>query len=165
MNKAIKALSQAKNIYIFGIGASSLPAYDIYHKLNRINKPALFNFDSHMIIEFLNYSTKEDVILLFSYSGNSNEVIYPAEIGIKNESTVISITSDEDSELARNSTITLLLPKTEGVVRSGAITSKINSLIMVDLLYFRLVSPNLEVIEKDLIKTSELTSKFKSRYR
>ena len=57
LSKAIDCLKNSENIYLLGIGASMLPAYDMYHKLKRINFKAHYEFDAHMAVEFFNYVT------------------------------------------------------------------------------------------------------------
>lgn len=158
---SISKVKSAKKIFIFGIGASSLPAYDLYHKLNRINKTTYFDFDNHMTMEFLHYATEEDVVILFSYSGASKEVVYPAEYSKEKGTTTIAVTHDPQSDLGRMCDHLLKVPNTEGVVRVGALTSKINSMVIADLLYLGLISPELEKIEKDFISTSAITQRFK----
>ena len=41
---AIQAIKRAETVYLLGIGASSLTAYNLYHKLNRAGKKAVYNF-------------------------------------------------------------------------------------------------------------------------
>ncbi|AMC94411.1 hypothetical protein AOC36_10635 [Erysipelothrix larvae] len=163
LDKAIDIIQNSNRIFIFGVGASSLPAYDLYHKLNRVNKSAIFNFDSHMTLEFINYAKKGDVIIAFSYSGRTLEVIYPAEVAIKNGASVISVTRDDKSRLAQSSSVVLKIPDSENLVRIGAITSKINAMLMADLLYFGYINPRLSEIEEGIVSTSKLTSLLKSK--
>ena len=53
-------------IHLVGI-ASSLTT--LYHKFNRAGRQAIFNYDSHMMLEFLNYATAQDILITVSYSG------------------------------------------------------------------------------------------------
>lgn len=161
MEAAIESLRNANKIFIFGIGASALPAYDLYHKLNRVNKTAIFDFDNHMTLEFIHYAKENDVVLSFSYSGNSIETIFPVEAAKEKGIKTISVTSNPNSRLGELSDIILNIPRSESVVRVGAFTSKINSMVVADVLYFGIISPNLYLIEKDLASTSELTRKLK----
>ena len=162
IKEAVNLIKEANRLYIFGIGASSLPAYDMYHKFMRINKPAFFDFDSHMTLEFLHYATEDDVIILFSYSGNSIETIYPGQLGQRSGVPVISITSDDQSLVAHYSDVVISIPRSEEVLRIAALTSKLNSLILVDILYLGAISPHLDQLREDLIATNKITRKLKA---
>lgn len=162
---AVEKIRSADKIFIYGSGASSLPAYDLFHKFNRINRLTYFNFDNHMNLEFLRHSKKNDVVITFSYSGNSMETVLAAQEAKALGLTVISICSDESSELMKHTDILLQLPKDEPIIRVGAITSKINSMIIADLLYLGTISGHLEDVEDYLVETNRMTSGLKIKKR
>src|SRR5699024_3229229 len=89
IEKAVQLLRKAETVYLVGIGASSLTTYDLYHKFNRAGKKACFNFDAHMNLEFMNYSTVNDVVIAVSYSGLTKEVLLACEIAQKNQTPII----------------------------------------------------------------------------
>lgn len=158
---AVKALRQTNHVYLLGIGASSLPAYDLYHKLRRINRNASFEFDAHMMVEFFQFLTEDDVVVAFSYSGQSSEVVYPCEIAKEKGAKVIAVTRNAQSPLSDLSDILLTLPNNEHLIRVGAITSKYSSLLMGDLLYLGIIQQDYTKIEEFLVNTSLLTRKLK----
>lgn len=158
---AVEALQKARHIYLLGIGASALPAYDMYHKFRRINRNASFEFDAHMMVEFFQFLNEQDVVLAFSYSGQSSEVIYPCEIAKDKGAKVIAVTRNARSPLSDLSDILLTLPNNEHLIRVGAITSKYSSLLMGDLLYLGIIQENYTQIEESLVNTSFLTRKLK----
>ncbi|MDQ0360174.1 MurR/RpiR family transcriptional regulator [Breznakia pachnodae] len=163
LEESIKIIQKARKIYLLGIGASSLPAYDLFHKLNRANIDTFFNFDAHMTVEFFNYLTNEDVVIAFSYSGRTTEVIYPVEVAKQKGASIISVTRNKESKLSRLSTIALHVPNNEHLTRVGAIASKYTSMLVADLLYLGAIQSNLDVIEKELLKTSKLTRALKTK--
>lgn len=160
--QAIDLCRNARRIYLVGTGASSLPAYDLYHKLQRINRVALFNLDSHMSTEFIHYATPEDVLIAFSYSGQSIEATYPAELAKDRGVPIIGVTRDKDSPLQTLSQIVLCVPNDESTLRVGAIASKFTTMIYADLLYLGIIIPDIERIEKDLISTGKITRRIKN---
>lgn len=161
LQKAIDVLRQADTVYVFGIGASSLPAYDIFHKLNRVNKHCMFSFDSHMNVEFLHYVKPNDCVIVYSYSGKSFEVIQAAKIARAQGVELIVVTRDSKSPLRELATILLTVPNNEPAPRVGAIASKFSMMLVTDLLYLGLIKNDLLQVEKQLIETSKLTSKMK----
>lgn len=161
LKKSFEAIRKADNIYLLGIGASFLPAYDMFHKLRRINLKANFYFDTHTIVEAFNYLTKKDLVIAFSYSGITKEIVYPSEIAVSKGATVIAVTRNKPNKLSKLSTILLTVPCNEELTRIGAIASKYSSMVISDILYLGVIQKDFENIEKELVNTSILTRKLK----
>lgn len=161
--KAIEAVKKARKIYLLGIGASMLPAYDLFHKLRRADFPADFYQDIDMMVEFFNYIDKRDVIIAFSYSGQSQEVLYACQIAKQQKAAVIAITRRRDSPLKDLADICLFVPDNEAVLRIGAFTSLHTSLMMDELLYMGVIQEDLEHIEVELIKTRKMVAGLKTK--
>ena len=162
LNKAIQCINKSKRISLLGIGASMLPAYDLYHKLCRINKNARYEFDTHMSVEFMEFETEEDCVVAFSYSGLSEEIIYPCEIAKKKGAKIIAVTRDASSRLRDLADIVLSLPDTEHLTRIGAFSSRYASMEIADILYLGALQQNENMYEKELVNTSVLTRKLKN---
>lgn len=163
LSKAIEATKKANKVFIFGVGASSLPAYDLHHKLNRVNINSSFEFDNHMNIEFMNFAKDSDVVIIFTYSGNTIEALTAAKVAKAKGITTIVITADAKSSVAKIANLVMAIPKDEPIIRVGAITSKLNSLIIGDLLYLGVISSDLDVVEDYLIETNNLTAGLKHK--
>ncbi|MFC6170641.1 MurR/RpiR family transcriptional regulator [Loigolactobacillus jiayinensis] len=143
LTKAISTLRQAKRIYLFGVGTSGLVAYDLYHRLNRYGKTSFYDTDAHMNLEFSTQSTADDVILAISYSGITKEVVVGAQAAQKRNTPVISIVSNLDSPLTKQTDITLQIPQTEHLVRLASISSRIHSMIVTDILFSGIIQKQL----------------------
>lgn len=59
------------------------------------------------------YAKSGDVLLCFSTSGNSENIVYAAETAIAADMKVISVTGEKESALGRFSDICIKLPETE----------------------------------------------------
>ena len=68
-------LYEARNVLLFGIGASYYVSRDLYLKLLRLNKPTVSNEDYHSMLLASMNSSKDDLAFVFSYSGNTKEMI------------------------------------------------------------------------------------------
>lgn len=163
LGRAIRRVRGARRIYLMGIGASMMPAYDLFHKLRRADFPADFYQDLNMMVEFFNYIDDRDVVIAFSYSGQSQEILYACDIAKKQKSTVIAVTRKRDSALQDLADICLFVPDKEAVMRIGAFTSLHTSLMMGDLLYMGVIQENLDNIEVELIKTRKLVAGLKTK--
>ena len=163
LEKAIHGIKKARRIYLMGIGASMMPAYDLFHKLKRADFHADYYQDINMMVEFFNYIDSRDVVIAFSYSGQSQEVLYACRIAKKQNALVIAVTRKRESALQDIADICLLVPDNEKVMRIGAFTSLHTSIIMADLLYMGVIQENLEHHEVELIKTRKLVEGLKTK--
>lgn len=161
LKKSFDIIRKSKSIYILGIGASSLPAYDLFHKLKRVNFNAFFYEDAHLNAEAFNYIGDKDVVIAFSYSGRTKEIIYPVKIAISKRTPVIAITRKKKNPLSSIANISITVPNNEELTRIGAITSKYSSLIISDLLYLGCIQKDFDNIKKSLIETSILARELK----
>lgn len=163
LERAIGAIRGARRIYLLGIGASMLPAYDLFHKLKRADFDASYYMDMNMVSEFFNYIDERDLVIAFSYSGQSREVLYPCEIARKKHAAVIAVTRNGNSPLRELADISMLVPNREAVMRIGAFTSVHMSIVMGDLMYMGAIQENLEQIEKNLMDTRKLVEGLKTK--
>ena len=135
MKNIIEAMINAKRIYLFGIGASGLVALDLQQKLLRINKSTLYQIDPHTQIASAVHIEKEDVAIGISYSGETKEVNVPLKIAKEKGAKTIAITRYNKNSLSKISDYAIYLPNYEKEFRVGAITSRIDALTIVDILY------------------------------
>lgn len=161
LKKSFDIIRKSKSIYILGIGASSLPAYDLFHKLKRVNFNAFFYEDTHLNAEVFNYIGDKDLVIAFSYSGRTKEIIYPVKIAVSKKTPVITITRKKKNPLSSIADIPITVPNNEKLTRIGAITSKYSSLIISDLLYLGCIQKDFDNIKKNLIETSILARELK----
>lgn len=163
LEQAITAVRNAGKIYLMGIGASYLSAYDLFHKLKRADFNAACYQDINMQVEFFNYIDDRDVVIAFSYSGQSEEILYACEIARKQRAAVIAVTRKRESPLSRLADICLYVPDKESVIRIGAFTSLHTSIMMADLLYMGVIKEDLDRIELELVKTRQLVQGLKRK--
>lgn len=161
LEKAFNIIREARKIHILGIGASSLPAYDLFHKLKRVNFNAFFYEDAHLNAEVFNYIGNKDVVIVFSYSGRTKEIISPVKIASSKKTPIIAITRKKKNPLSNLADILITVPNNEELTRIGAITSKYSSLIVSDLLYLGCIQKDFDNIKKNLIETSILARELK----
>ena len=81
-------LYEARNVLLFGIGASYYVSRDLYLKLLRLNKPTVSNEDYHSMLLASMNSSKDDLAFVFSYSGNTKEMIKCMEHLKENGTTI-----------------------------------------------------------------------------
>lgn len=163
LDQAVALLSQARRIYLSGVGTSGLVAYDLYHRLNRYGKPTMYETDTHMNLEFGLQSTPEDVVLAISYSGLTKEVTLGAESAQQRHTPVISITSNPDSPLAHATDVALIIPQTEHLVRLAAVASRAHTMIVCDILFAGVIKHQLPQMQATSVATNKLVSELKAK--
>ena len=162
LNDAVKAMKNAKRIYLFGIGGSSICCYDLAQKLSRVGYDVVFYNDFHMQLAATTYITKEDVALAVSYSGNTKEINVAMEHAKNQGATTISITQFIKSPLLKFSDLILYVPSQEKDLRLGAVSSRNSSLILTDLLYLGMIKDELDDYKKNLMASRNLVNKLRS---
>lgn len=162
LKKAVEYLRDAKCIMVNGIAASGLAAMDFYYKLIRAGKVAFYSQDAHISLERIYFSRPDDVLVLFSYSGFTKEVIVAAQHARKNNTKVIAITRENTSPLGKLAHVVINLPTKEKLLRVGAIDSLSSEIFVSSLLYLSTINRDLPRLEKEMEKTEELTNKLKS---
>lgn len=149
-------ISKANCVRLFGVGASALVADDFYKKLIRINKNATFSYDMHTQLTYGANAGPKDVAVIFSYSGTTNEMLEILTLTQKATCPTIAITKYTKSPLVANADYAIYLSAPEIDHRSGAMSSRIAQLTVVDLLFTCLANKHYAKVEKYLEKSSEV---------
>ena len=156
---SIKNLSEANNIFLIGLGGSSIVAQDLYHKLIRINTKCIYNQDFHLLLTSLAYIEKNDTTIAFSYSGETHEAVLAQKYAKERGATTITVTSNPRSAIARYTDHIILIPHEEKELRLGAISSRFSLLAISDLLYLGVAKTNLKGVSEKLKLSRELVKK------
>lgn len=150
LDKAAKAIREADSVRLFGMGASSIVAEDFYNKLLRIGISAVFSKDSHIQLGYSSTLTEKNVAIFISDKGQTQEVIQAIQEAKKHGCTIIGITRYSESVLSKNCDILLYTSSPEAYIRSGAMSSRIVQLMVVDILFTIIASANYEKIKQPL---------------
>lgn len=137
---AIAALQSARRIDVFGIGASGFVASDFAQKLRRIGKTAFDWLDVDSAVTASALSGPSDVFVAISHSGESRDVLAAATCASEAGASTLAITSNAASSIARACDITLVAMARETTFRSGAMSSRIAQLALVDIIFVALAS-------------------------
>ena len=153
IDACVQLLSQSRVINLFGIGASLLAAKDLQLKLLRVDKFCNMSDDWHSQFLYAKNMGPDDVAVIISYSGLTREMITCAKAAKKNGAKVIAITrGDSNSELIKYANYTLGVGSTEFIVRSGAMSSRLSQLNVIDILYAAYINQNYEQCMKKFVK-------------
>ena len=153
LQKVIGALVKARQVYLYGVGTSSLAAQDCYYKLLRVGIHANFYADVHMQAISTALITSEDVVIGFSHSGSTRDVVDVLSLAKERGAFVVCITNRSRSPISKVSDVTLRTASEETPFGSGGMPSMMSQLSVVDALF---VGVSLAMYEK-AIEYIELT--------
>ncbi|HKM23704.1 MAG TPA: MurR/RpiR family transcriptional regulator [Erysipelothrix sp.] len=154
--EASEKVNNARRIYLVGIGGSGIVADDLYQKLIRVDREVNYSWDNNLSISALTHCNPEDVVLCFSYSGKTREIVNLTRIAKEKGATTIAITQIGTSPLSKLADYVINIPKEESEIRLGAISSRTSMFIISDLMYFNLVNSNFDATYAKLVESRQL---------
>lgn len=130
---------KAKRVFFIGIGNSGFAASDSAYKFLRTGIDARSCTDSHAMIIEASLVKNGDLVIAFSNSGETREILKACETAKINHAGVIAITADANSSLHKLSEMSLVYAVRESYMETGSINSKIAVFFIVDLLFTEVV--------------------------
>ncbi|WP_449538154.1 MurR/RpiR family transcriptional regulator [Ferdinandcohnia sp. Marseille-Q9671] len=141
LKKAIEVVRNARKIHFIGVGASSIIAQDAQQKFLRINKTAYAFADMHMAATQVANAESDDVVVGISFSGETKEVARVLQLAKEKQATTISLTKYGSPVVTNYADIKLYTSVTkETTFRSGATSSRIAQLQVIDILFMCVAS-------------------------
>ncbi|MFJ7298858.1 MurR/RpiR family transcriptional regulator [Streptomyces sp. NPDC099088] len=135
LGRAIDAVSHARRVDIFGVGASGFVAQDLHQKLHRIGLMAFIWTDTHAALTAAALLRPEDVAVAISHSGTTQDTIEPLQVAAERGATTVALTNFARSPLAQSADLVLTTSVRETPFRSGATVSRIAQLAIIDCLF------------------------------
>ena len=135
LNRAASLLMNARSIDFYGVGNSGFVALDAQNKFLRINKLATAQTDPHLKILTASNLSENDVAVFISYTGETRDLLETMEIVKTTGASTISITKLGKNSLSLASDVNLFMVSDESFIRSGAMSSRIGQLCIVDILF------------------------------
>lgn len=149
VDAVVTALRTASRIVTYGAGSSGLTAFDLHVKLARVGLPAQSWSDAHLALTAAALLEPGDVAVAVSHAGTTREAAELLRIASERGATGIVITNAPASTAARAADLVLATSVREAQLRTGAMSSRIAQLAIVDILVVRL-------LQGDFPRASEL---------
>lgn len=138
--RVIEAISGARLVIGFGVGAAGAVLADLDFKLGLVGVAVTTTTDVHRALQITARAAAGTVVIIVSHSGDTQECLEVAQAGTEAGVTVVAITAAASSALSRTATHTLRPVAHEPRARSGGTASRIAQLYVVDLLYLGLLA-------------------------
>ena len=148
-----KLIYETKRIAVCGVGASNLTAQDFHDKLHRMGFHIFWASDQEMQKMNCALLDESDLLIVFSFSGNSEVMLKCMETVKSNGGTVFLISNYSNSPAARLADLIIHTVANEEKFRVGAITSRFAQLAIVDLLVLLLTLNYQDEVSRNILKT------------
>ena len=129
--KAVDLILNCKGKIIFaGIGKSGLIARKISATFSSVGIPSFFCDPAQALHGDMGQIEKKDILIIFSYSGNTSELTNMIKYANRYSIKIIGIASKPDSILLKASDIKLILPKVKESDVTGMVPTSSTSITL-----------------------------------
>jgi DNA-binding MurR/RpiR family transcriptional regulator len=135
-SKAIMLVEGARKVLIVGVGTSGPMTHELFNRLIRLGINCQIQTDSYLQVMQTSLLTAEDVIIIISQTGDSQDPIRTAMEAHLHQIPVITITGNALSPLAEKSDVVLLSVSHE--TRPETISSRVAQHALIQALYVAL---------------------------
>ncbi|MFV2143462.1 MurR/RpiR family transcriptional regulator [Isoptericola sp. G70] len=144
LERAVAAVARADRIDVYGVGSSGLTAQDLAQKLSRIGLVCLAPVDSHQQLQSAALHGAGSVAVAVSHTGRTVEPVQALTLARERGAVTIAVTNSPTSPLAEAADVVLTTAARETQFRSGALSSRIAQLAVVDFLFVRVAQRRYE---------------------
>lgn len=140
VTKACTLMEQADRIFLMGQGGSLTVAMEMQTLMMTISNKFICVQDSATQIATASLLEEKDVLILFSYSGSTREMLELASVAHKRRARLILITHYPKSPLEKYVDVILLCGTNENPLNQGSVPARMAQLLVVDVLFHSLYS-------------------------
>lgn len=162
LESTINLIKNAHRIVLSGAGASAMVADDLHMKLARLGFSSEISSDYDMQLVLASTLKKDDLAIVFSYSGETSVATECAKLAKANNAKIVAITRIGNNTLSKLADIVIKIPNTESLFRKSATVSRIEQLVVIDIIFSTLAKDCDDANEK-LSNTWHAVSHFGNR--
>ncbi|MCI6115849.1 MAG: MurR/RpiR family transcriptional regulator [Spirochaetales bacterium] len=142
LEKVTSRIVDSRHILICGVGASGVVAKDFHQKLVRIGILSHCDDDFDLAKVQVTSFDNRDLVIAFSYSGMKSEIKSIVSIAKNKGASIVAITRAGNNPISNMADYHIPVVPSEAIVRDGATVSRLQMLIVVDILYQMLINTN-----------------------
>lgn len=139
IEELIKALNEASNIYVIGVGSSGYTASELAHRLMRMGFRSTSITDPHMMMINCSILGIDDLIIAISASGKTVEVLKAAQLAKDNGADIVCFTCFQESPLIDICCCAVTAYSTNFISQDRFINSQFSMMYQIDVLTTRLL--------------------------
>ena len=142
IEEAVDLLYKSNKVLCLGQGASSIMAQEATHLFSTVTSKFQTITDSHIQTSVVATLGKKDVIMFFSYSGSTKELMELLPLAKNTGAKTILVTRYLKSPGADKADIVLQCGSIESPLQLGSIPARLAQLYLIDVLYHQYVNKN-----------------------
>ena len=150
IEKTVSLFEEADRVFCMGAGGSMLLANECAHLFSTVCNKFSAIWDSHMQMSITATMNKHDVIVLFSYSGATQNGMEVLELAKKRGICTVLITRYPKSPAASLADVVLCCGSSESPFQFGSVPAKVAQLVLMDVLFQEYFHRNKEKCEESL---------------
>ncbi|GIO98118.1 MurR/RpiR family transcriptional regulator [Paenibacillus sp. FSL W8-0187] len=158
LHQVVKLLKGARRILLIGLFDSFLAAMALKNRLAIIGVHADAINDSREMKIAASQCGPEDVVIAFSRSGSTREIIDAVNIAQVNQAKTVAVTCYDSSAITENAVVDIIAPDKISVNNSAFMSNHITFLFVVDLIMSVFISSDKQYLKKKLDSEGILAS-------
>ena len=140
IRKAVQIIEKSAHVLCMGTGGSMIMAHECSYLFSTVSGKFFAIYDSHLQMSTAATTDRHDAIILFSYSGATNNSLRILELAKSRGIRTILVTRFNQSPAAQLADVVLCCGSNEGPFQVDSVPVRIAQLVVVDVLfqeYFR----------------------------
>ncbi|MBE6977033.1 MAG: MurR/RpiR family transcriptional regulator [Ruminococcaceae bacterium] len=133
--QAVTILEKAAHVMTIGAGGSMIMASECAHLFSTVSGKFYAVADSHLQMSAVATMSKQDAIMLFSYSGATTNGLEALELAKSRGIPTLLVTRFPKSPAARLADVVLRCGSSEGPFQFGSVPARIAQLTVIDILF------------------------------
>jgi len=134
LQKAVDLIDSAERLFFLGYASSGSIAMEAFFKFSRLKSHCYYSSDPHINAALLAEPLPGDVLFCISESGETKDVVIPAEHA-KPTAKIIALTGSADSPLAKIADVCITLYSEEINYQTEVMVSRIVQLAIIAVLF------------------------------
>ena len=135
LQAAVDALVGARRVDVYGVGASALVGQELSSRLHRLGLASSAWSDPYAALTSASGLTGGDVAIGISHTGTTIDVLDALRVARSRGATTMSITNFDRAPIVGHSDVVLTTAARETTFRTGAMSSRVSQLVLVDCLF------------------------------
>ena len=158
VEKVVSIFEEADRIFCMGAGGSMILATECAHLFSTVCNKFSAIWDSHMQMSITATMNPKDAIVLFSYSGATQNGMEVLELAKRRGLRTILITRYPKSPLAAAADVVLCCGSSESPFQFGSVPAKVAQLVLLDVLFQEYFHRNRAKCEENLQRIASALS-------
>jgi DNA-binding MurR/RpiR family transcriptional regulator len=155
LSAVVDAVASAGRVDVYGVGASAFVAADLQQKLHRIGRISFAWSDTHIMLTSAAVLSEGDVAFGISHTGATADTVEALRVAREHGATTVALTNFPRSPISEVADHVLTTAARETTFRSGAMSSRLAQLTVIDCLFIGVAQKHLDSARNALESTYE----------